>query len=162
MNEILKELNLKRINSDNSFLENRNLYNISQKFYSVETQTPKSIINKKAKSKKNGFNYKIINLGSSINFNERNIGFLLNYFKESSKTCIDLSNPLTITYKAYQKKKNEKKYNNKFPLKDLPKKGSTFKTKFILPMFNSALLNNNNSFYKKNNQNLDYEYTNLK
>ena len=153
-----KEREFKSINSDNSFLENKELYNTSPKFSSIETQTPKIVIKNKTKSKfpKIGFSYKIINLGSDINFKERNMQNIQNIqqINENSKTSIDLSKPLTNTYKAYQKKKNEKKNNSiKNSLTELQTKGIFIKKNFILPRFN-------NSFYKKNNN--EYEYINLK
>ena len=160
--ETEKEKDLKSINSDNSFIDNKDLYNTSPKFYSIETQTSNLILKNKKKGKfpKIGFSYKIINLGSDINFKERNIE---NYqsLKETSKTNIDLSKQLTNTYKAYQKKKNIKKINNKFSSNELPIKELIIKKNFILPKFNNNLLNNN-SFHKKHYRNIDFEYINLK
>ena len=156
-----KEKDLKSINSDDSLVENKDLYNTSPQFYSIETQTSKLVVKNKKKSKfpKIGFSYKIINLGSDINFKERNIQNNQNK-KDSSKTSIDLSKPLTDTYKAYQKKKNIKKINNKSSLKEFPSKDLIIKHNFLLPKFNNTILNNN-SFHKKHYRNIDLEYMNL-
>ena len=80
--------------------------------------------------------------------------------KDSSKTSIDLSKPLTDTYKAYQKKKNIKKIKNKSSLKEFPTKDLIIKHNFLLPKFNNTILNNN-SFHKKHFRNIDLEYMNL-
>ena len=156
-----KEKDLKSINSDDSLVENKDLYNTSPQFYSIETQTSKLVVKNKKKSKfpKIGFSYKIINLGSDINFKERNIQNNQNK-KDSSKTSIDLSKPLTDTYKAYQKKKNIKKINNKSSLKEFPSKDLIIKHNFLLPKFNNTILNNN-SFHKKHYRNIDLEFMNL-
>ena len=80
--------------------------------------------------------------------------------KDSSKTSIDLSKPLTDTYKAYQKKKGVKKINNKSSLKEFTTKDLIIKHNFLLPKFNNTILNNN-SFHKKHYRNIDLEYMNL-
>ena len=157
-----KERDLKSINSDRSIFGNINLYNTSSKFYnSIETQTKKIFFKNKTRYQfpKIGFSYKIINLGSDIDFKERNLE-AIQKIKENSKMNIDLSIPLTNTYKSYQKKKNEKKIK-KFTLNELPSKDGIIKHNFNLPIFNNIILNNN-SFYKKKYQSIDYEYTNLK
>ena len=113
---------------------------------------------KKAKFPKIGFSYKIINLGSDINFKE-NDSEKIQQKKESSKINIDLINPLTHTYKEYQKKKNEKKYNIQVSPNEAPLKSGIFKQNFILPNFNNTT--SNNSFYnKKYYKSIDYEYNN--
>ena len=152
---------LKSINSERSIFEKKKLYNTSPKFYSIETQTPKFVIknnSKKSSFPKIGFSYKIINLGSDINFNRKNI----EKFQENSKMNIDLSNPLTNTYKSYQKKKNEKKYNIKINGNDIPIKGTIFKQNIILPVFNNNLIINNSSYNKNAHRSIDYEYIDLK
>ena len=75
---------------------------------------------------------------------------------------IDLSNPLTNTYKSYQKKKNEKKYNIKINGNDIPIKGTIFKQNIILPVFNNNLIINNSSYNKNAHRSIDYEYIDLK
>ena len=157
-----KEKDLKSINSDRAKLEKKNIYNTSQKNYnSIETQTPKLIFKNKNQSKI-GFNYKIINLGSNINFKERNIEHLQN-LKENTKVNIDLSIPLTNTYKAYQKRKYEKN-NKKILLNEMNAKGTNINInpKFILPIFNNNDLFKNNSFYKRKYQSIEYENTNIR
>ena len=152
---------LKSINSERSIFEKKKLYNTSPKFYSIETQTPKFVIknnSKKSSFPKIGFSYKIINLGSDINFSRKNI----EKFQENSKMNIDLSNPLTNTYKSYQKKKNEKKYNIKINGNDIPIKGTIFKQNIILPVFNNNLIINNSSYNKNAHRSIDYEYIDLK
>ena len=152
---------LKSINSERSIFEKKKLYNTSPKFYSIETQTPKFVIknnSKKSSFPKIGFSYKIINLGSDINFNRKNI----EKCQENSKMNIDLSNPLTNTYKSYQKKKNEKKYNIKINGNDIPIKGTIFKQNIILPVFNNNLIINNSSYNKNAHRSIDYEYIDLK
>ena len=152
---------LKSINSERSIFEKKKLYNTSPKFYSIETQTPKFVIKnniKKSSFPKIGFSYKIINLGSDINFNRKNI----EKCQENSKMNIDLSNPLTNTYKSYQKKKNEKKYNIKINGNDIPIKGTIFKQNIILPVFNNNLIINNSSYNKNAHRSIDYEYIDLK
>ena len=155
-----KEKELKSINSDRSIFTKKNLYNTSPQFYSIETQTPNIMMKnkKKAKFPKIGFSYKIINLGSDINFKE-NDSEKIQQKKESSKINIDLINPLTHTYKEYQKKKNEKKYNIQVSPNEAPLKSGIFKQNFILPNFNNTT--SNNSFYnKKYYKSIDYEYNN--
>ena len=131
---------LKSINSERSIFEKKKLYNTSPKFYSIETQTPKFVIK------------------NNINFNRKNI----EKFQENSKMNIDLSNPLTNTYKSYQKKKNEKKYNIKINGNDIPIKGTIFKQNIILPVFNNNLIINNSSYNKNAHRSIDYEYIDLK
>ena len=157
-----KERDLKSINSDRSIFGNINLYNTSSKFYhSIETQTKKIFFKNKTNYQfpKIGFSYKIINLGSDIDFKERNME-AIQKIKDNSKMNIDLSIPLTNTYKAYQKKKNERKIK-KITLNELPSKDGNIKHNFNLPIFHNIVLNNN-SFYKKKFLSIDYEYTNLK
>jgi formylmethanofuran dehydrogenase subunit B len=104
-----QEKELKAINSDRSIFENH-LYKTSPKFHNIQTQTTKIMLTnvKKAKFPNIGFSYKIINLGSDIKFRESELE-KINELKENAKLNIDLSSPLTNTYKLYQKKKNEKK-----------------------------------------------------
>ena len=103
----------------------------------------------------------VINLGSDINFKEINFENIQK-IKDSSTINIDLTNSMTNTYKAYQKKKNEKRSNLNISPNELPLKGVIFKQYYILPDFSKTLSNNNNSFHKKNYQSIDYEYINLK
>ena len=162
--EKVKEKFFATINNDTPKKEKKIFYNTSPKFYnSIETQTPKSKLffkNKKGKFPKIGFSYKIINLGTNINFKERR---LENFQKkdENPKLSIDLSIPLTNTYKAYQKKKNDKKNNKKSSLNELPLKEENTKHKYFFPVFKNSLINEH-SIYKKKFQSIDYEYINLK
>ena len=162
--EKVKERFLKSINSDISIRNKKKLYNTSPQFYnSIDTQTPKLKIffKHKAKFPQIGFSYKIINLGSDIDFKEKRLE-IFQKKEENPKMNVDLSTPLTKTYKAYQKKKNDKKKNKKILLNELPLKGDIPKHKYILPIFTNTILNNNNSFYKKKYQSIDYEYFDLK
>ena len=163
-----KEKELKTINSDRSIFD-YHIYNNSPKCFNIKTQTPKVILTNK-KKKLNfasiGFNYKVVNLGSNINFRETD-SKTLQKMKENSKINIDLSSPMTYTYKEYQKKKNVKKINKKIPLNKMSlNKCDDSNKNIILPSFKTT-----NSFYniknKKNNnnikyfQNIDYDYSNL-
>ena len=113
--EKVKERFLKSINSDISIRNKKSLYKTSPQFYnSIDTQTPKlkKYFKHKAKFPQIGFSYKIINLGSDINFKEKRLE-IFQKKEENPKMNVDLSTPLTKTYKAYQKKKNDKKENKK-------------------------------------------------
>ena len=162
--EKVKERFLKSINSEISIRNKKNLYNTSPQFYnSIDTQTPKlkKFFKYRAKFPQIGFSYKIINLGSNIDFKEKRLE-IFQKKEENPKMNVDLSTPLTKTYKAYQKKKNDKKKNKKILLNELKLKGDIPKHKYILPIFTNTILNNNKSFYKKKYQSIDYEYFDLK
>jgi hypothetical protein len=156
-----QEKELKAINSDRSIFENH-LYKTSPKFHNIQTQTTKIMLTnvKKAKFPNIGFSYKIINLGSDIKFRESELD-KINELKENGKINIDLSSPLTNTYKLYQKKKNEKKNNQLMQSNEVMLNrginGSSSKPNIILPSFNTS-----NSFYKNNHKNncksMEHEY----
>ena len=148
-----KEKELKAINSDRSIFENH-FYKTSPKFHNIHTQTTKIMLTnaKKAKFPNFGFSYKIINLGSDIKFRESELE-KINELKDNAnaKINIDLTSPLTNTYKLYQKKKNEKKNNQLMQTNEVMLyrgiNGSSSKPNIILPSFNTS-----NSFHKNNNK----------
>ena len=153
-----EEKDLKSINSDKSIFE-KNKYNYSPlKFNSIETQTK---YRRKGKNQKLGFNYKIINLGSDINFNENEFE-LIQRIREHYKKNINLVNPLTKTYKTYQKKKNEKKNVLQLSVNELPLNADFLKQNFFISSFNHTISNNSYYHKKKKHQSIDYEYINLK
>ena len=147
-----QEKELKAINSDRSIFQNH-FYKTSPKLHNIQTQTTKIMLTnaKKAKFPNYGFSYKIINLGSNIKFRESELE-KINELKENAKINIDLSSPLTNTYKLYQKKKNEKKNNlvmqSNEEILNRGINGSSSKPNIILPSFNTS-----NSFYKNKNKN---------
>ena len=165
-----KEKELKTIHSDRSIFE-RHFFKTSQKFNNIQTQTTKIILNnkKKAKFPNIGFSYKVINLGSDIKFRDLNLE-KIQELKENAKINVDLTSPLTNTYRAYQKKKNEKKNNQLMQSNEaiLSKRinQSPNRQNVILPAFktcNSFHRNNNRNYYKsvekKKRKNTDYEYS---
>ena len=90
--------------------------------------------------------------------------------KENAKINVDLSSPLTNTYRAYQKKKNEKKNRQLIQSNDLILNKrinrSPNRQNVILPSFktcNSFHKSNNRNKYKsvekKKRKNTDYEYS---
>ena len=98
--------------TENAFTEikgDRILFNnTSPKFYvkekryeNVQTQTVKK--RNRISFPKLSINFKLINLGSNIDFNKNELR------KENSN--IDFSSPLTDVYKSYEKKKEQRKHN---------------------------------------------------
>ena len=153
-----EEKDLKSINSDKSIFE-KNKYNYSPlKFYNIETQTK---YGRKGKNQKLGFNYKIIHLGSDINFNENEFE-LIQRIREYYKKNINLVNPLTKTYKNYQKKKNEKKNVLQLSVNELPLNADFLKQNFFISSFNHTISNSSYYHKKKKHKSIDYEYINLK
>ena len=154
-----KEKELKTIKSDRLLFKKKRLFNTSPKFFSIETQTANINTRNKKKLKfpKIGFSYKIINLGYNINFRDNDSEKPQNK-DGNSKMNIDLSSPLTNTYKIYQKKKNEKK-NMHISSNDLPLNMYKQNHNNLLPNFNNTT--SNNSFHKKKYyKSIDYEYNN--
>ena len=165
-----KEKELKTIHSDRSIFE-RHFFKTSQKFNNIQTQTTKIILNNKKKEKfpNIGFSYKVINLGSDIKFRDIQLE-KIQELKENAKINVDLSSPLTNTYRAYQKKKNEKKNRQLIQSNDLILNKrinrSPNRQNVILPSFktcNSFHKSNNRNKYKsvekKKRKNTDYEYS---
>ena len=164
-----KEKELKTIHSDRSIFE-RHFFKTSQKFNNIQTQTAKIILNnkKKAKFPNIGFSYKVINLGSDIKFRDIQLE-KIQELKENAKINVDLSSPLTNTYRAYQKKKKEKNnqliQSNELILNKRINR-SPNRQNVILPSFktcDSFHRNNNRNKYKsvekKKRKNTDYEYS---
>ena len=164
-----KEKELKTIHSDRSIFE-RHFFKTSQKFNNIQTQTAKIILNnkKKAKFPNIGFSYKVINLGSDIKFRDIQLE-KIQELKENAKINVDLSSPLTNTYRAYQKKKKEKNnqliQSNELILNKRINR-SPNRQNVILPSFktcDSFHRNNNRNIYKsvekKKRKNTDYEYS---
>jgi len=165
-----KEKELKTIHSDRSIFE-RHFFKTSQKFNNIQTQTAKIILNnkKKAKFPNIGFSYKVINLGSDIKFRDIQLE-KIQELKENAKINVDLSSPLTNTYRAYQKKKKEKNNNQLVQSNELILNKrinrSPNRQNVILPSFktcDSFHRNNNRNKYKsvekKKRKNTDYEYS---
>ena len=166
-----KEKELKTIHSDRSIFE-RHFFKTNQKFNNIQTQTTKIILNnkKKAKFPGIGFSYKVINLGSDIKFRDIQLE-KIQELKENAKINVDLSSPLTNTYRAYQKNKKENNNNNQLIQSNeliLSKRNnrSPNRKNIIFPSFktcNSFNRNNNRNKYKsvekKKRKNTDYEYS---
>ena len=89
-----------------SLFENNNNKNNSPQQSSIETQTKNK---NKDKFPKIGFNYRIIQLGSDIYFNENELELIQKIREQSTNKYINLASPLTNIHKIYQKKKKEKK-----------------------------------------------------
>ena len=149
-----REKELKTIHSDRSIFE-RHFFKTSQKFNNIQTQTTKILLNnkKKANFPKIGFSYKVINLGSDIKFRDIQLE-KIQELKENAKINIDLASPMTNTYRAYQKKKNEKKNNQLIQSneviinKRINGSPNRLRQNIILPSFKTC-----NSFHRNNNRN---------
>ena len=167
-----KEKELKTIHSDRSIFE-KHFFKTSQKFNNIQTQTTKIILNnkKKAKFPNIGFSYKVINLGSDIKFRDIQLE-KIKELKENAKMNVDLTSPLTNTYRAYQKKNKEKEKKNSQLIQSneiiVNKRinPSPNRQNVILPSFktcNSFHKSNNRNYYrsveKKKRKNTDYEYS---
>ena len=109
-------------NESNQIDSNRIMLNsTSPKFHlreknmeSLKGQTDKKDI--KITFPKIYFNFKLINLGENINFNNRivqNLENPLDKEKKINNINIDFSSPLTNIYKEYKKKTKDKKNNNR-------------------------------------------------
>ena len=105
-------------------------------------------------------NFKLINLGSNIHFIKKELRLeqSKDKNKENKKLSIDFMSPIINTYKAYQKKKKEKKinnmYQNKISLNEQKKiefelKGETIK----FPNFKNNYSLTSQNFYNNNKKN---------
>ena len=153
-----RDLKMNSVDKVLSLFENNNNKNNSPQQSSIETQTKNK---NKDKFPKIGFNYRIIQLGSDIYFNENELELIQKIREQSTNKYINLASPLTNTYKTYQKKKKEKKNILQMSLKELPLKGTYIKQNNNISSFYNT--STNNSFYhKKKFKSIDYDYVNLR
>ena len=166
--ELEPEIELKAINSE------RLIFNrTTPKFFIKDKKYENIQIQAEKKNKYLSFprlycNFKLINLGSNIHFvrNESLLEQSKDKTKENKKINIDFTSPITNTYKAYQKKKKEKKisyiinniYQNKIaqnePKKlELELKGEAVKMLNYKNNYSIAGINFNNN--KKNIHNAE-------
>ena len=166
--ELEPEIELKAINSE------RLIFNrTTPKFFIKDKKYENIQIQAEKKNKHLSFprlycNFKLINLGSNIHFvrNESLLEQSKDKTKENKKINIDFTSPITNTYKAYQKKKKEKKisyiinniYQNKIaqnePKKlELELKGEAVKMLNYKNNYSIAGINFNNN--KKNIHNAE-------